>query len=68
MQFHVEVLTLPFVRMLLLQFYVLLVLLLRIQVAVGASSALGFVRAVGCEQHLLLRLVLLLLLFLLEGC
>ena len=30
--------------------------------------ALGFVRAVGCEQHLLLRLVLLLLPFLLEGC
>ena len=30
--------------------------------------AVGFVRAVGCEQHLLLRLVLLLLPFLLEGC
>ena len=42
MQFHVEVLTLPFVRMLLLQFYVLLVLLLRIQVAVGASYCFGF--------------------------
>ena len=30
--------------------------------------AVGFVRAVGGEQHLLLRLVLLPLLFLLEGC
>ena len=50
-----------------LQFYVLLVLFLR-KLQLVPDPALGSVRAVGYEQHLLLRFVLLLLLFLLEGC
>ena len=72
MQFHVEVLALPFVD-------AVSAILCAACLAPAHLScswcryvpvpALGFVRAVGCcEQHLLLRLVLLLLLFLLEGC
>ena len=71
MQFHVEVLALPFVDAVSANLCAAMCCLscsCAFKLQLVPVPALGFVRAVGCEHHLLLRLVLLLLLFLLEGC
>ena len=64
-QIHVEVPALAGLKvwMLFLQFYVLFVLFLCIQTAIGAGSCFGFGWALGHEQHLLLFLLLFLLFF-----
>ena len=64
-QIHVEVPALAGLKvwMLFLQFYVLFVLFLCIQTAIGAGSCFGFGWALWHEQHLLLFLLLFLLFF-----
>ena len=65
MQFHVEVLALPFVDA--ASAILCDACLAPAHLSCSWCQFLLWV-SLGCEQHLLLRLVLLLLLFLLEGC